>query len=118
MRFIPTKVHGAIDYTVGSFMTAAPLLGVKGSAEKAIPVTLGIGATIYSLFTNYELGAVKVLPMKAHLTMDVLSGAFLLATPLLFKDLDKKAKVSFVALGLFEIAAGLFTKIEPEEEED
>ena len=118
MRFIPTKVHGVIDYTVGSLMTSSPLMGVKGSAEKAIPVALGIGATAYSLFTDYELGAVRALPMKAHLTLDVLSGAFLLASPLIFKNMDRKAKISFVALGLFEIAASLFTKTEPEEEED
>lgn len=116
MRFIPTKIHGAIDYTVGSLMTSSPLLGVKGSIENAIPVTMGIGATIYSLFTDYEMGAVKTIPMKTHLTLDIMSGAFLLASPFIFKNMDKKAKISFAALGLFEIAAGLFTKLEPEEE--
>ncbi len=115
MRFISTKVHGAIDYTVGSLMTSSPLLGVKGSIENAVPVTLGIGATIYSLFTDYELGAVRTLPMKYHLALDIMSGAVLCATPLIYKKMDKKAKISFVALGLFEIAAGIFTKLEPEE---
>jgi hypothetical protein len=113
MRFIPTKVHGAIDYAVGSLMTSSPLLGVKGSVENAIPVTMGIGATAYSLFTDYELGVVRALPMKTHLTLDMMSGAFLVASPFIFKSMNKKAKISFIALGLFEIAAGLFTKLTP-----
>ena len=92
MRFISTKVHGAIDYTVGSLMASSQLLGVKGSIENALPLALGIGATFYSLFTDYYvLGVVRTLPMKYQLALDIASGAFLCASPLKFKKMNNKA---------------------------
>ena len=114
MRFIPTFAHGVIDYTVGTLMTSSPLMNVfKGKKEQSILFAMGSGATIYSLFTNYELGAVKKLPVRWHLNFDILSGAFLAASPWLFK-LKKESQVPFVLLGLFEISAGLLTKTEPD----
>ena len=81
MRFIPTKVHGALDYTVGALLAAGPWLlkTDKKSAATYVPIALGAGAILYSLFTNYEWGAVKKIPMKDHLKMDLGSGVFLAA---------------------------------------
>lgn len=110
LRFIPTRMHGVLDYVTGTALMNTPFFRFsKGKLEAAIPVSLGASAAIYSMFTNYELGAVKKIPMKTHLTVDVISGVFLAASPFLF-GFYKNVWVPHLAVGLFEIAAGLLTK--------
>jgi hypothetical protein len=117
MRKIPTRVHGMLDYSTGALLMGLPGLfkaARSGRAESAVPVALGVGALLYSLFTDYELGAVRKLPMKVHLGLDVASGIFLAASPWLF-DMDEEVRAPYLALGLWEVAAGLMTESEPTE---
>ena len=74
MPRIPTRIHGLIDYFVGAGLIAAPELidfGAGGSASK-FTRSMGAAAVAYSLLTDYELGAFKLLPMPAHLCVDCL----------------------------------------------
>ena len=83
MRFISTKTHGVLDYLMGVILIAAPwVLGfARQGAETWVPVVLGAGAIIYSLMTNYELGMTKVISMRTHLGLDMMSGIFLALSP-------------------------------------
>ena len=114
MRFIPTYVHGILDYAMGALLIAAPwLLNFdRGGAETWIPVALGVGAILYSLFTNYELGAVRQLPMPVHLALDAMSGVLLAASPWLFGFADY-VWAPHLILGLAEIGAALTTQTVP-----
>lgn len=114
MRFIPTRVHGMLDYGMGVLLIAAPwLFGfARGGAETWLPVVLGLGVILYSLFTDYELGVVRKLSMSAHLTMDGLGGALLAVSPWLFGFSDY-VWVPHLILGLAEIGAALFTRKVP-----
>jgi hypothetical protein len=114
MRFIPTKVHGMLDYLVGALLIAAPWLFdfADGGAQQWIPVILGASAILYSLFTDYELGAVRRLSMPTHLTLDLLSGILLAASPWLFGFADD-VYVPHLVLGIMEIGASLMTKRVP-----
>lgn len=114
MRFIPTRVHGVIDYLWGVALVGAPwVLGFGSSrAEAMIPVALGLGAIFYSLGTEYECGVIGVLPMRWHLHADVASGLFLAASPWLF-NFANIVWAPHVAFGLFSIAAGLLTRTTP-----
>lgn len=115
MRFIPTKVHGVLDYSVGGFIAASPwILGfAHGGAETKVPEALGKSAVVYSLLTDYEWGVKKVIPMRTHLMLDLASGVLLAASPWLF-GFAKKTWVPHLVLGLFEIGAALMTKQGPE----
>ena len=76
MRFIPTGIHGVMDYLMGVLLIGIPfVVGFAPGAETGIavdnaatyvPVVLGFGAIIYSLCTNYELGVVRE-PFKSRL---------------------------------------------------
>jgi hypothetical protein len=72
MRLIPTRIQGVLDYGVGALLVFAPwVFGfAAGGAETWAPVVLGLAAIAYSLFTDYELGVVRAIPMTMHLGLD------------------------------------------------
>lgn len=114
MRFIPTKIHGYLDYLVGLLLIAAPWLFdfAEGGAETWVPVILGASAIVYSLMTDYEMGVSRTISMRTHLTIDLISGIFLAASPWVFGFADY-VYAPHLALGILEIGAALFTKREP-----
>ena len=117
MRFIPTKIHGLMDYLVGILLIAAPwLFGfANDGAETWIPVILGAGAILYSLMTDYEMGITKKISMRSHLTLDLMSGILLAASPWIFGFADYVYGPHLV-VGILEIMTSLFTKRVPSNE--
>jgi hypothetical protein len=115
MRFIPTRVHGVLDYLVGIVLIAWPLIAryPMDSAEALVPLVLGIGAIGYSLFTDYELSIVRSIPMPVHLGLDMGSGILLAASPWLFGFADQ-TWAPYVIIGLFEIGASICTRTVPD----
>lgn len=87
MKFLPTKIHGILDYLVGIALIAAPtIFGFRdlGGPAVIIPTVIGIVLIAYSIFTNYEWGIVKVVPMGYHLMVDYLASGFLAVSPFVF----------------------------------
>ncbi len=114
MRFLSTKIHGVMDYMMSIVLMGSPwLLGfAEARGETWIPVILGTTMLIYSLFTDYEYGAMKVLPMRAHLLIDLVSGVLLAASPWIFGFADY-VYLPHLLLGIAEIGAALVTKTAP-----
>ncbi|WP_420804750.1 SPW repeat domain-containing protein [Sphingobacterium deserti] len=71
-------------------------------------VFVGAFILIQSLFTNYEGGLVKIIPVKFHLTMDVLLGIALILSPWLF-GFAEQTWLWHVLMGGMSVFAGLFT---------
>lgn len=111
MRFIPTRIHGMMDYAIGLLLIAAPwLLGFgQGGAETWVPVILGAGVIAYSLMTDYELGYARMIGMRTHLALDGVGGAFLLISPWLFGFADQ-VWIPHVVIGLLEMGAAFCTE--------
>jgi hypothetical protein len=105
MRFIPTRVHGVLDYLTAGVLIAAPsMLGFrKNGMQTWLPIALGVGTVGYSLLTDYELGLFKIIPMPVHLALDAANGALLAASPWLF-GFAEEVSAPHLGLGLFEIA--------------
>ena len=114
MRFIPTRIHGVLDYLVGALLIAGPWLFefARGGAETWVPVVLGASAIFYSLFTDYEAGEVRSILMPTHLMLDLGSGVFLAASPWLFGFADYVWK-PHVIVGLIEVGTALMTRRVP-----
>ncbi|MDB5294586.1 MAG: hypothetical protein JWO31_569 [Phycisphaerales bacterium] len=114
MALIPTRVHAVYDYVSGAALIAIPLLaaGTYRGPAVWVPVVIGVLALGMSLMTRYELGAVRVLPMPAHLGMDMLAGLLLAASPWLFRFADVIAWPHVVA-GLAEIGLAAVTARTP-----
>jgi hypothetical protein len=113
MRFLSTQVHGILDYGMALLLIASPWLfgfaDIGTQPESVIPILLGIGVALYSLFTDYEWGAVRSISMTTHLWMDALGGVFLAASPWLF-GFANEVYLPHLILGLAEIGAALITK--------
>jgi hypothetical protein len=102
---------------MGILLIAAPFIFDfnRGGAETWVPIVLGAGAILYSLMTDYELGLSKTISMRTHLTLDLMSGLLLAASPWIFGFSDYVSTPHLV-LGLAEVGAALMTKTHPSTE--
>jgi len=114
MRFIPTRVHGVLDYLTAGVLIAAPsMLGFrKYGMQTWLPIALGVGTIGYSLLTDYELGVFKIIPMPMHLALDAANGALLAASPWLF-GFAEEVSVPHLGLGLFELVVTASSQATP-----
>ncbi len=117
MRFIPTRLHGFLDYIVGVVLIAAPWIFQfsDNTAATVVPIVLGVGLIVYSLVTDYELGIARVLPMSVHLFFDIAAGVVLAASPWIFGFADESANVwvPHLLAGMAAVVLGLVTVQHP-----
>jgi hypothetical protein len=118
VKFIPTKVHGALDYIVAIALLFAPMIfgfSQIGGAAVIIPMLLGAGLFLYSLFTNYEWGIFKVIAMPYHLIVDVVASIVLIASPFVFGFINEEpnAWLPHIAVGITVIIVVLFSQNAP-----
>lgn len=116
MRLIPTTAHAVIDYLNAFTLLVAPKLWRLDEVPPA-PATFyvfGGSLTATSLITDYELSLANVIPMRAHLALDVASGAALAASPFLlgFRQGGPRYWLPHVAVGASEIVTAALTKPE------
>jgi len=110
MQLFSTRTHGILDFvSAGTLLVLPRMLGWSERVTRLL-TNAALGTVGYSLLTRYEFGLFKVLPMKAHLLLDGMSGAMLCAIPLMFADEETTVKAALVGLGLFEITAALTTE--------
>ncbi|MCI0753137.1 DUF4336 domain-containing protein [Teichococcus vastitatis] len=110
---IPTRLHGAIDYTV-----AAALGGL--AANRALPPAVravlgGAGAfhASYSAATDYEAGLTPAISMRQHLALDAAGGAALVLAGLTMRRQPDDARALLIGLGLAELAVVALSSAQP-----
>jgi len=111
MKIILRQVHGLLDYVLGFLLMGAPwFLGFAGEgAATLVPIILGGGLLVSSLLTNSEVGLVHAIPFRVHLALDLLSGAFLAASPWIF-GFASVVFLPHVIFGAAEIVSVLLTR--------
>jgi hypothetical protein len=111
-RPISTRAHGVVDYLAAMMLPVLPrVMGASPRVTKMMDWAAG-GTLLYSLLTRYELGAAKVMPMKAHLAMDATQGGVMLAAAALMDDEAPHVRAGLAGVGLFELAMAISTKTE------
>src|SRR4051812_20654368 len=105
MKIISQRVHGILDYAVSALLIIMPyaLHLTKDSYQTWVPVTAGIITICYSLLTDYEYGAVRIIPMQYHLVLDTASAILLIASPWLF-HFANEVYMPHVVIGIAELA--------------
>ncbi len=118
MNIIPTKVHGVLDYLVGiSFIILPWILGFNEYGNQtAIMVALGMFTIAMSVFTRYEMGVWKKIPMSMHLTLDAVVAITLVASPWLLGFADE-VYIPHVVLGVTELLVVIMSSSKSEVED-
>ena len=110
---ISRRAHGFTDFSYVPLVAFAPR--IVGFQDDKTPATLcevfSCGILGSALFTRAEWGAIRVIPFKVHLVLDVTAGLTALSSPWLFGFAqNKRARNTFVAMGVFSLLAGLLSK--------
>jgi hypothetical protein len=109
-------MHGILDYLTAPVLVALPRLLHWDTKLTTLLTGEGLAVLGYSLVTRYELGLFKLLPMKWHLALDLMSGVLLAGAPFLLLTEDERdtgVNALLVGIGAFEIAAALLTQPQP-----
>jgi hypothetical protein len=110
---ISRRAHAFTDYSYVPLVSAAPDL--VGFTDEKVATTLChvLSSTVLvsSLFTRAEWGPIRVIPYKAHLAIDTFGGLTALTAPWLFGFAkNRKARNTFLVMGVFGLIAGLLSQ--------
>lgn len=115
MNLLSTRTHTIIGLVVGLALLIAPwLFGFADQSQAATVVAMAVGAFILlsELTTTSEVSLFKLVPMKIHVVMDVLTGLFLAASPWLFSfnDQDTNVWLPHLLVGILVVGYALVTR--------
>ncbi len=105
--------HWFTDYTYVPLVFAAPKLVGFEEEKWASKICYILSTTVlgYSLLTDAKWGAVKLIPYKTHAALDFSLGIIALASPVILKTTDKKARNTLLLMGLTGIVVGTLSLI-------
>jgi hypothetical protein len=106
---ISTCTHAVLDYLTIGFALAFPRMPGASPRFTAAITGLAVGKLGCVLLTRHEPGAVRLIPMKAHLWMDAMGGAALCALPWMLREENDAIRAAAVGMGLLDIAAAPMT---------
>ncbi len=66
MKRLSSRLHGVLDYAAIVFLLLSPSLFHLESSAATFAFALAMVHLILTLFTDFELGFVKVIPLKVH----------------------------------------------------
>jgi hypothetical protein len=120
MKILSPKTHTIIGFIVGIALVFAPnIFGFSdvGGAAVAVPRIVGIIVILSELMVRGSFSGFGFTPMRAHLTMDTILGAFLAVSPWLFgfSDQGTNAWLPHLIVGLLIIGYVPMTRTEDEE---
>ena len=105
---ISPTLHGIIDYlTVPLLLAAGPLLHFDGRPAE-ITSTLAGAVLIYSLFTAYPPGLVKMITLPQHRVIDIVFAIAMIVSPFLL-GFGGSARLFFVVMGIFALVVVALT---------
>ena len=109
---IPAFVHGVIEYIAGVLLVAAPFLfSFESDGATAVSIVAGVIILIVAASTAMSTGLIKSIPVQAHVVLDYLLAALLIASPFIFGFTDDGAATAlFIALGVAHLLLTLGTR--------
>lgn len=116
MRFITTRAHTIIGLIVGVLLIFSPnIFGFNDHmAASTVALVVGIFIVLSELISTSPYSPLKLVPMKAHIVVDVITGLFLAASPWIFNFMDNAQKEQWVphlVVGILIVGYALLTRV-------
>ena len=99
-----------VDYLFAASTYALPRVLPASEGARVLLTGSSLGVVGMSALTDYELGLVKVLPMKGHVALDLALGALLVAAPLLLREEDGRVRAAVAGMGALGAVVALRTE--------
>lgn len=115
MKFLSPRTHTIIGFIVGIALLLAPnIFGFSdvGGAAVAVPRIIGLIVIISELTVRGSFSGFGMIPMKLHIGMDILMGAFLALSPWLFSfnDAGANAWLPHLLVGVMMVGYAMVTQ--------
>jgi hypothetical protein len=109
---IPAFVHGVVEYLAAALFIAAPFLfAFDDDTATAVSIVVGVLVLVVTAFTALPTGIIKSIPVQAHVVVDYLLAALLIASPFVFAFTDDStATAFFIVLGVVHLLITIATR--------
>jgi SPW repeat len=110
---IPLNLHAALEPLIAVVIIAAPwIFGFSETdSATAICVVVGVAMLLIGSMTDWRLSLMRLIPLRMHLTGDLMLGAVLILSPLIFGFADEGGPTRFMVIaGLLELMTALMTR--------
>ena len=110
---IPLNLHAAIEPLIAIVIIAAPWIFGFSDTDSAtvICVLVGITMLLVGSMTDWRISLARVIPLRLHMIGDLLLGAVLLLSPLVFGFADEGGPTRFMVIaGALEVMTALMTR--------
>ena len=116
---IPAFVHGILEYVAGALLVAAPFLfSFDSDSATAVSIVAGVLILVIAASTAMSTGLIKSIPVQAHVVLDYLFAALLVAAPFIFGFSDDgTATAFFIVLGIVHLLMTIATRFIRETQE-
>jgi hypothetical protein len=114
---VPAFVHGLYEYLAGAALVALPLLvDYNSGAATAVSIILGVLLIILAATTTWTTSLVNQVSIPAHLILDYVLVAVLIASPFLFGFSDESTPTAiFIGGGIFHLLLSIGTRYRKED---
>jgi len=112
---IPRALHGLIEYVAAALFIVAPfVLSFDSDAATAASIVAGVLVLVIAAATDGPTSLVNSIPLAAHILLDYLLVAALIAAPFLFGFSDETEPTAFfIALGVLHLLVTIATRFRP-----
>jgi hypothetical protein len=110
---IPLNLHAALEPLMAVLIIAAPWIFGFSETDSAttICVLVGVAMLAVGAMTDWRMSLARLIPLRMHLIGDLLLGAVLVLSPLIFGFSDEGGPTRFmVIVGVLELMTALMTR--------
>jgi hypothetical protein len=110
---IPLNLHAMLEPLIAVVIIAAPWIFGFSDTDSAtvICVLVGVSMLLVGSMTDWRMSLMRLIPLRMHLAGDLVLGAVLLLSPLVFGFADEGGPTRFMVIaGVLELMTALMTR--------
>jgi hypothetical protein len=110
---IPLNLHAALEPLIAVVIIAAPWIFQFSETTTAtmICVIVGVAMLLVGSMTDWRLSLMRLIPIEMHMMGDLVLGAVLVLSPLIFGFSDEGGPTRFMIIaGVLELLTTLMTR--------